>query len=32
MNTYYTQHILRRPVDQWPPEVMTMFEHLDGAK
>ena len=32
MNTYYTQHILRRPVDQWPPEVITMFEHLNGAK
>jgi len=32
MEHYYTQHILRRPVDQWPPEVMDMFEHLNGAK
>ena len=32
MNNYYTQHILRRPVDQWPPEVMSTFEHLNGAK
>ncbi|KCZ89487.1 proline iminopeptidase-family hydrolase [Hyphomonas johnsonii] len=32
MNSFYTQHILRRPVDQWPPEVLSMFEHLNGAK
>ncbi len=32
MNNYYTLHILRRPVEEWPPEVMAMFEHLNGEK
>jgi len=29
MNHYYTQHILRMPVDQWPKSINLLFEHLN---
>jgi len=32
MNHYYTQHILRRSVEEWPPEVLGSFEHMNGEK
>lgn len=32
LENYYSEHILRRPVDQWPPEVMDMLEHGNHAK
>jgi proline iminopeptidase len=32
LENYYSEHILRRPVDEWPPEVMDMLEHGNNAK
>ena len=29
MNHYYTEHILRKPVDQWPESVNRAFKHLN---
>jgi len=29
MNNYYTEHILRMPLDQWPKSVNLLFEHLN---
>jgi proline iminopeptidase len=29
MNHYYTEHILRMPVDQWPKSVNLLFEYLN---
>lgn len=29
MNHYYTQHILRMPVEQWPKSINLLFEHLN---
>ena len=29
MNNYYTKHILRMPLDQWPKSVNLLFEHLN---
>jgi proline iminopeptidase len=32
MNHYYTEHILRRPVEAWPAEVLGSFEHMNSEK
>lgn len=29
MNNYYTEHILRMPLEQWPKSVNLLFEHLN---
>ncbi|PQJ77302.1 proline iminopeptidase-family hydrolase [Polaribacter glomeratus] len=29
MNNYYTEHILRKPVEQWPKSINLLFEHLN---
>ena len=29
MNHYYTEHILRMPVEQWPKSINLLFEHLN---
>ncbi|GGK24577.1 proline iminopeptidase [Yeosuana aromativorans] len=29
MNHYYTEHILRMPLDKWPKSVNLLFEHLN---
>lgn len=29
MNHYYTEHILRLPMDNWPKSVNLLFEHLN---
>lgn len=29
MNNYYTEHILRIPLEQWPKSVNLLFEHLN---
>ncbi|NOQ92847.1 MAG: proline iminopeptidase-family hydrolase [Flavobacteriaceae bacterium] len=29
MTHYYTEHILRMPIDQWPKSVNLLFEHLN---
>lgn len=29
INYYYTEHILRMPVDKWPKSVNLLFEHLN---
>jgi len=29
MGNFYVQHILRRPPDEWPPEVMASLEHVN---
>jgi proline iminopeptidase len=29
MNNYYTEHILRMPLDNWPKSVNLLFEHLN---
>ncbi|MFN3939165.1 MAG: proline iminopeptidase, partial [Chitinophagales bacterium] len=31
MNYYYTEHILRMPLDSWPKSVLLLFEHLNPA-
>ncbi len=30
-NHYYTQHLLRKPVDKWPKSINLFFEHLNPA-
>ncbi|MCA8899870.1 MAG: proline iminopeptidase-family hydrolase [Hyphomonas sp.] len=32
MEHYYSEHILRRPPEEWPPEVMATFEHSNHDK
>lgn len=29
MTHYYTEHILRKPLEEWPKSVQLMFEHLN---
>ncbi|WP_228853501.1 proline iminopeptidase-family hydrolase [Aegicerativicinus sediminis] len=29
MNHYYTEHILRMPVEEWPKSINLLFEHLN---
>ena len=29
MNHYYTEHILRRPVEKWPKSINLFFDHLN---
>lgn len=29
MEHHYVHHVLRRPADQWPPEVVAGFEHIN---
>jgi proline iminopeptidase len=29
MNHFYTEHILRKPLDKWPKSVHLLFEHLN---
>lgn len=29
MNHYYTEHILRKPLEEWPKSILLMFEHLN---
>lgn len=31
MNHYYTQHIVRMPLEKWPKSINLMFEHLNPA-
>lgn len=31
MNHYYTEHILRMPLDSWPKSVNMLFQHLNPA-
>lgn len=31
MNHYYTEHILRKPVNQWPESINRAFKHLNPA-
>lgn len=30
MEHFYTEHILRKPLDQWPKSVFLLFEHLNS--
>ena len=31
MNNYYTEHVLRMPLDKWPKSVNLLFQHLNPA-
>lgn len=31
MKHYYTEHIMRKPVEQWPKSVNLLFQHLNPA-
>ena len=29
MEHFYTQHILRKPLEEWPKSILLLFEHLN---
>src|SRR5680860_90437 len=31
MTHYYTEHTLRMPPDQWPPNILKLFQHLNAG-